>query len=223
MSSSAEPDSARGSAIYSSPLLLRAFYDFFVLGITSTYIWRASTSKVLLPFFKARVSSNHLDIGVGTGYYLANVDFAPDASVALCDLNEDSLATAKSRIPQLKTTSYHHDIFEPLATREKFGSISLVYLLHCLPGPPERKAAIFGHLKENLQKDGVLFGSTVLGKGVEHNWAGRILMKAYNRKGIFGNVDDSAEVFLKGLKLHFEDVDARIEGTVLLFTARDPI
>ena len=98
-----------------------------------------------------------------------------------------------------------------------------MYLLHCLPGPPERKAAIFGQLKDNLEKDGVLFGSTILGKGVKHNWIGNMLMHVYNKRGIFGNVDDGAKVFLKELKLHFDDVDARIEGTVLLFTARGPI
>ena len=216
-------DSAKGAAIYSFPLFLRAVYDFWVIRIVTTYIWRASTSKIQLPFFKERRSSKHLDIGVGTGYYLANADFPKDASITLCDLNQDSLRAAQKRISHLNAMTMQHDIFQPLPTNEKFGSISLMYLLHCLPGPPEKKAAIFGHLKKNLQDDGVLFGSTVLGKGVVHNWAGRILMKTYNNRGIFGNWDDSAEVFLKGLKLHFEDVDARVEGRVLLFTARGPI
>ncbi len=222
MTSKASTDTAPGAAIY-SPLLLRFLYDTWVLGITNTYIWRCSTSRILLPFFKARASSRHLDIGVGTGYYLAHTKFPRDASVTLCDLNPDSLATAKSRIPKLKTECLLHDIFEPLPTDEKFGSISLIYLLHCMPGPPERKAAIFGNLKNNMEEGGVLFGATVLGKGVEHNWAGRTLMNLYNKKGIFGNWDDSAEVFLKDLKIHFEDVDARMEGVVLLFTAKGPI
>lgn len=127
---------------------------------------------------------------------------------------------AKSRIPALKTETLLHDIMVPLPMNEKFGSISLMYLLHCMPGPPERKAAIFGHLKHNLTDDGVLFGATVLGKGVQHNWAGRLLMSIYNSKGIFGNWDDGVEVFLRELKLHFEEVEARMEGVVLLFVAR---
>lgn len=89
-----------------------------------------------------------------------------------------------------------------------------------MSGPPKRKAAIFGHLKKNLEKDGVLFGAIILGKGVEHNWAGRYLMDVYNKKGIFGKSDDGAEVFLAELKKHFVDVDARMEGVVLLFPAR---
>lgn len=223
MTSEGAPDSAPGAAVYSIPLMLRFFYDHFVLGISSSYIWRAAIDTVQLPFFRKRASSDHLDIGVGTGYYLANANFPADASVTLCDLNPDSLATARRRILHLKTDSIHHDIFKPLPTDKKYASISLMYLFHCLPGPPGRKASIFGHLKRNLQEGGVLFGSTVLGKGVEHNLAGRTLMKAYNGMGTFGNCDDSADVFLKELKLHFDDVDARIEGVVLLFTARGPI
>ena len=88
-----------------------------------------------------------------------------------------------------------HDITQPLLipADQKFRSVSLMYLLHCMPGPPSRKATIFAHLKMHLAEDGVLFGATVLGKGVEHNWAGRFLMLIY-KKGVFGNLDDGAEV-----------------------------
>ena len=98
-----------------------------------------------------------------------------------------------------------------------------MYILHCLPGPPERKATVFAHLKKKLQDNGVIFGSTVLGKGVVHNWAGRSLIRIYNFAGVFGNAEDGPDVFLKELKMHFQDVDARIEGTVLLFAAKGPI
>ena len=215
------PDPTAGASVYSIPLL-RYLYDFFVTYISSTYIWRCPTISTQLPFFQSHVSANHLDIGVGSGYYLAKAQLPKDSTITLCDLNSNSLATARKRIPRVKTVCMQHDVFGPLPTREKFGSISLMYLIHCLPGPPERKAAIFGHLKGNLREDGVLFGTTVLGKGVEHNWAGRTLLGLYNRRGIFGNMDDSADVFLRELKIHFEDVDARVEGRVLLFEARGP-
>ena len=218
-----EATTASGASIYSVPLLLRWFYDLWVLNISNTFFWRCSTSKILLPFFQKNVRDHHLDIGVGTGYYLANVEFPSKSTITLCDLNADSLAEAQKRIGRERTRCIVHDIEKPLPQDEKyFGSISLMYLLHCMPGPPVRKAAIFGHLRERLNKDGVLFGATILGKGVEHNLGGRTLMNAYNKKGIFGNVEDSADVFLDALKKNFEDVDARMEGTVLLFTAKKP-
>jgi len=49
MSSSQRTLTAAGAAIYSLPLHLRFFYDFWVLGISNTFFWRCRTSKVLLP------------------------------------------------------------------------------------------------------------------------------------------------------------------------------
>jgi SAM-dependent methyltransferase len=224
MASTEPPSTTPGAAIYSFPFLLRLIYDIWVLGITNTYIWRCSTSAILLPFFKKHKTAHHLDIGVGTGYFLKYAGFEKNAEVTLVDLNQDSLDVASKRIPELRTKCIEHDVLKPLPipADQKFESISLMYLLHCMPGPPESKAAIFSHLKHNLADDGVLFGATVLGKGVEHNWAGRVLMRTYNQQGIFGNLDDGAEVFLKELKANFEEVEAEVRGVVLLFVARYP-
>lgn len=223
LSEAEDISTAAGAAIYSFPLLLQVFYDFWVLGISNAFFWRCSTSKILLPFFKQHVRPRHLDIGVGTGYYLAKTDLPADASITLCDLNKYSLTAAKNRLAKSKTQTLLHDIEKPLPVPSKFQSISLMYLLHCMPGPPERKATIFCHLRDRLEPDGVLFGSTILGKGVEHNFGGRLLMSIYNQKGIFGNSNDSAQTFLNALKTEFEDVDAKLEGCVLLFAARVPI
>ena len=106
--------------------------------------------------------------------------------------------------------------------KEKYDSISLMYLLHCMPGPPSRKFAIFDHLRKNLADDGVLFGATILGKGVDHNWGGRWLMNLYNGKGIFGNEDDREGVVLEALKRNFEEVEGQVKGVVLMFEARRP-
>ncbi|MCJ1456665.1 hypothetical protein MMC28_007027 [Mycoblastus sanguinarius] len=239
--------------------LLRFIYDIYVLGISNTFIWCCSTSEYLLPFFKSRIQARkHLDIGVGTGYYLAHSDLGFSSSttaegtdvadITLCDLSPDSLRTAagnlRAAVPGIRVRMVLHDIEKPLPkstpssqesaeknnaeekheVQEKFDSISLMYLLHCMPGPPSRKAAIFTHLKYNLNPDnGVLFGATVLNRGVSHNFFGRYLIDVYNRKGIFGNRDDDAEGFLVALRENFEDVRAEIRGRVLMFEARGPV
>ena len=46
------------------------------------------------------------------------------------------------------------------------------------------------NLRPYLVSGGVFFGSTILGRGVEHNLLGRRLMRLYNRKGIFSNLED---------------------------------
>lgn len=177
--SSTMKSSAAGANLY-TPLTLR-LYDFWVLNITNTYGWRCPTNTVLLPFFQQNLNNNHLDVGVGTGYYLAESTVPPTTKVTLCDLNAHSLSAAEARFGREDTACLLHDIFKPLPTEERFESISMFYLLHCLPGPTSRKTAVFSTLKKNLTDDGVLYGATVLAKGVHHNWMGRVLMWWYNR------------------------------------------
>ena len=213
--------SAAGAAVY-SPFTL-ALYDAWVLGISNRYAWRCPTQSVLLPFFRANVRPRHLDIGVGTGYYLAKTPLSSQTHVTLLDLNPSSLEAAKRRIARPGTRTIQHDVMTPLSGDERFDSISLFYLLHCLPGPLDAKAGIFSHLKHNLQPGGVLFGATILGDQAGHNAFGRRLMAVYNKKGIFGNRHDT-EVGLEGhLREHFRDVTLKREGRVVLFRAAQPI
>jgi hypothetical protein len=59
---------APGAAIY-TPIVLK-LYDWWVLEVSNRLAWRCPTSTVLLPFFAAHVGARHLDVGVGTGYYV---------------------------------------------------------------------------------------------------------------------------------------------------------
>jgi SAM-dependent methyltransferase len=211
---------AAGSAIY-SPLTL-ALYDAWVLGLSNRYAWRCSTRGTLLPFFRRHVGLSHLDIGVGTGYYLANGKLPENAHITLLDLNPSSLQAANKRIGRHETKTLQHDVMIPIPGEERFDSISLFYLLHCLPGPLADKATLFNHLKHNLKPQGILFGATILGDAANHNGFGRKLMKIYNKKGIFGNSEDTEEGFETHLKQHFRNVTFQREGCVLMFTATLP-
>lgn len=209
-----------GSAIY-SPLTL-AFYDAWVLGISNRFAWRCPTRRVLLPFFAEHVRQRHLDIGVGTGYYLARSELPLDVNVTLMDLNRASLDVAYDRFGRAATTRLLHDAFEPLPNDSVYDSISLFYLLHCLAGPVSLKTTLFNHLKTSLSRDGVLFGATILGDEVAHNRFGRTLMSFYNRKGVFNNGGDTEAVITAALWENFERVDTCLEGCVLLFVAQRP-
>ena len=101
-----------------------------------------------------------------------------------------------------------------------FGSISLNYLLHCLPGTLARKAVVFDHLRPFLAPGGTIFGSTLLGEGVERSSMARALMRFYNTKGIFSNQQDSLERLHRELAARFEQVRVEVVGCAALFTAR---
>jgi hypothetical protein len=60
-------DTHAGQASY-TPAVLR-IYDLFVLGFSSSYAWRCP-SRQLLEHYQRHITSKHLDVGVGTGWFL---------------------------------------------------------------------------------------------------------------------------------------------------------
>ncbi|KAL7797397.1 S-adenosyl-L-methionine-dependent methyltransferase [Trichoderma ceciliae] len=222
------PAQNAGSATY-TPFALR-LYDLIVLRISNSYAWKCSTKKVQLPLFQATLGNKHLDVGVGTGYYPANAVKVEThcREITLVDLNPNTLDLAAARITALRTNikvrSVIADVTEslPLPLGQKFDSVSIFYLLHCLAGPPEGKTKIFSLLKDYVADDGVLVGTTILGEERSMNWLARRLMKLYNGKGIFDNWKDGRSVFEDGLRQNFDEVDIQIIGRSMVFTARKP-
>lgn len=207
-----------GIKVY-TPLSLK-LYDWWVLGVSNRYAWNCSTERCLIPHFRNNMKNNHLDIGVGTGYYLT---FTPDiCNVSLLDLNTSSLQAASERVGRTRVKeSILHDVFNPypLHLREQFDSVSMFYLLHCLPGDMNDKSEVIAHASTALTKEGHLFGATILGDDAGHNMFGRKLMKIYNQKGIFSNRTDSVEALTSVLSRYFHHVEITVEGRVALFKA----
>ncbi|KAL9585998.1 MAG: hypothetical protein Q9212_001185 [Teloschistes hypoglaucus] len=220
--------SARGAAIYSQSWLL-VIYDWWVLGIVSTYAWACSVPQYTLPWFQKNLrKGQHLDIGVGTGYYLAKSDLT-GVQVTLADLNQDALDATRDRlvmegkVKSGETRCLLHDITRPLpASCPKFDSMSLYYLLHCMPGPVPAKTVVFSHLKHNLTADGVISGASILGKDVRHNLFGRLIMTFGNWNGMFDNRGDNAADFDEALREHFDDVETQVRGAIFLWRASKP-
>ncbi|EKY6781215.1 class I SAM-dependent methyltransferase [Escherichia coli] len=207
-----------GAKIY-TPLTLK-LYDWWVLGVSNRLAWGCPTKEHLLPHFLEHVGNNHLDIGVGTGFYLTHV---PESSlISLMDLNEASLNAASTRAGESKIKhKISHDVFEPYpaALHGQFDSISMFYLLHCLPGNISTKSCVIHNAAQALTDDGTLYGATILGDGVVHNSFGQKLMRIYNQKGIFSNTKDSEEGLTHILSEHFENVKTKVQGTVVMFSA----
>lgn len=214
-----EMDATAGAAYYNRATLLA--YDLWVLGLSNRYAWHCPTAA-LLRHFEDHVGARHLDIGVGTGYLLDNCRFpVPNPEVVLADLNPASLAAAAHRIRYLHPQTHEVDVLQPFKLPEApFDSVSMNYLLHCLPGSLPSKAPAIAHAASQLRRGGVLFGATILGEGVDHNVFGGLLMRAYNWRGIFSNREDSAEVLQHLLEQKLKDVELQVIGKVALFSGR---
>ena len=215
----ADGDTRKAAAVY-TPLAL-ALYDLAVLRISNSFVWECD-SHVLLAFYNQHISDKHLDIGVGTGYFLDKCRFPSTApTIVLFDLNPHSLAKSAKRLRRYKPSCYMGNALQRIDIgMSGFGSISLNYLLHCLPGNLASKSIVFEHVKPLLTDGGVVFGSTILGEGVRHNRLAKQLMKIYNAKGIFSNLSDRQSDLEAGLKAHFDEHTINITGCVALFSAR---
>ncbi|KAJ5637441.1 hypothetical protein N7490_007320 [Penicillium lividum] len=209
-----------GAAVY-SPLVL-SLYDTWVLSICNSFAWCCATTNIQLPFFKKFMGTRHLDIGLGTGYYPANAEIPEKNQVTLMDLNPNSLNYTKERLGRPDIRTIQADVLQPLPLTGVYDSVSTFFLVHCLPGPLEKKMALFTNLKPYLAENGKIYGTTVLGKDVSHNWFGWILMFLYNWQGIFSNWDDGEKEIREALCRDYMNVETRVVGRVLLFVASQP-
>lgn len=204
-----------GQAVYSK--LILAFYDLIVLGISNRFIWKTPTPK-LLKFYKTHISNNHMDIGVGTGYYLDHSKLPNTARIVLIDLNQNSLDVTARRIKRYNPKCYRRNALESLEIGEKgFDSIGVNYLLHCMPGNLYSKSKLFEHTNAYLNPGGTVFGATLLHYGVQRSKAAQKLMQIYNRKGIFGNTEDSLDALKTVLEKHYRHYTINIIGCAAYF------
>ena len=192
-SSPQQLDTGPGASFY-SPTILKV-YDLGVVGLSNRFVWQCPTKTVLLPFYKEHLGMKHLDVGVGTGFFIARAGLTSSHQVGLLDLNENCLRAAAAQVKQAKVRTFRRDIMQPFSKPSDTGydSISLFHVLHCLPGTMEDKETAIANLKCYLSMTGVLYGVTILGDGAGHNPIGRMLLKLYNDKGIMHNMADTLD------------------------------
>lgn len=209
-------DVAAGAAIYSNFLL--SLYDIEVLMFEMPLIFKCSLKKVQ-ELYDNNITNKHLDVGVGTGYFLHKSKFSSDApTIHLMDLNVNSLNKTAKRIKRYSPVSHRWNVLDPINfDLPIFDSISASNFLHCLPGSMLDKEAFFINLNPNLREGGIFFGTTVIGKNINMGRLFKIMNKIYNEKGIFCNLNDSLEDLEKILSNNFTEHSVELVGSIALF------
>jgi SAM-dependent methyltransferase len=200
--------------------LVLDLYDPFVLGPIARYGWRCPASE-LLERYRARIRPNHLDVGPGTGWFLARSGLPEGSAITIVDPNRNVLDHTSRRLTRYAVTVVEADVCKPLPVAGPFDSAALHLVLHCLPGPPERKAAAIGHVAATLAPGGILFGASVLGASASHSWAARQMLAFYNRQGSFDNAEDTEDGLRQMLAARFDEVELEVIGSIAVFAAGD--
>jgi hypothetical protein len=214
----ADPDAVtRAHAVYTPSAL--AFYDLVVHGLSNRFAWRCPTAR-LHGLYAANLSANHLEAGAGTGLFIDRAGRASFDRLVVLDINRHCLDRAARRLARFSPQRVQANLLEPLTSDlAPFDSVGLTYVLHCLPGSMNEKLVAVDHLKPLMTEGAVLFGATILGRGVATNGAARALLDLYNAKGVFNNRGDDVDALAEGLRQRFATVEIDRQGCVALFRA----
>ena len=212
-------DPRPGQAVYTPGIL--AIYNTAVLRISQPLAW-GCPSRRIHDLYNEYVSADHLDIGVGTGYFLRHCLYPTERpNLTLFDMNPNSLRAGADRLHKFAPATKQGNILEPIdLPTESFGSVGMNCLLHCLPGSFADKDKALEHVKPLMKPGAWLFGSTVLGALPGQNPLGKAILRSYNRRGIWSNYDDDLDGLTKALSQHFDVFDIRMVGKSALFRAQ---
>jgi len=208
---------ARAYAVY-TPFTL-SIYDTLVHGLSNRFAWRCPAGR-LVELYRDNLSSDHLEAGVGTGVLIDRAAPAKLNRLVLIDANRNCLDRAGHRLARFKPELYQADLLAPLALGlAPVTSVGLTYVLHCLPGTMREKLTVIDNLRPLMREGAILFGATILGRGIAPNRAASVLLDLYNAKGVFNNRQDDRAALSDGLRQRFANVEIAQEGCVALFRA----
>lgn len=213
---SQDADTHAGAAVY-SPALLR-LYDLLVIGFSNSYLWRCPSDQIAA-WYRAHMGSPHLDIGVGTGYFLDRVHHpAARPAITLLDLNPNSLQVTRARLRRHRPGAVRADALATLPfAPASFASVGLNYLLHCLPGALHAKGRLLHESRRLLRPGGRLFGTTILADRIDDHPPAKAIMRLYNARGIFHNSADRLHDLEAALQAAFPRYELRVQGQVAFF------
>ncbi|UNS99096.1 class I SAM-dependent methyltransferase [Streptomyces tubbatahanensis] len=216
----AEQRTLLGQEVYSDRVL--RIYDPLVLLATNSLVWRCPRRE-MLGLYRRYATSRHLEVGVGTGYFLDRCRFPGPVAprLTLLDLNSHTLEYASRRLARLSPEVRRANVLEPLPVPDgSYDSAGLNMVLHCLPGSSLReKEPALAHVARAVRPGGTVFGSTILAHGVRQSRAARAVLRNHNERGILQNTGDSLEDLQTVLERNFEGVTVRTRGSFALFTA----
>jgi hypothetical protein len=206
-----------------SKLGLRAYDPLIMCGLLR-HVWSCEPAD-LVAHYREHVTSNHADVGVGTGYCLDRCGFdVPRPRLALIDLNPNCLAYTARRLARYRPLTYVRDVLAPIRDipEAPFNSIALGGILHCLSGDLREKSRVFDHLSSIAGTGTKIFGYTLVSDDVPLRSRRRLAHRILNRLQVVDNTSDFAADLHDALSSRF--IDCRVEpiGCMALFSAIVP-
>jgi hypothetical protein len=199
-------------------------YDQLVMYLLLKHVWGCNPDD-LVDHYRQHVTSNHADIGVGTGYCLDRCGFdSPSPRLVLIDLQSNCLQYTARRLSRYRPDIYVRDVLQPL--REipggRFDSIALGGVLHCLAGNLREKGKAFDTIATLARSGTKIFSYSLVSDDVPLRTRSRVVHRLLNHLRVVDNSNDRLSDLRRELSTRF--IDCRVEpiGCMALFSAVVP-
>ena len=139
----------------------------------------------------------------------------------MLDLSTSCLDVAGKRVARFDPQLIEANVLEPIDyDGDRFDSVGLNYVLHCLPGDIASKSVALDHLSALANPGAWVFGATLLQDGVHRNWFASKVMDRNNAHGIFSNVGDSLDGLRTAISDRCSDATVEVVGCVGIFAGK---
>jgi hypothetical protein len=112
-----------------TPFML-SIYDVLVHGLSNRLAWRCPTRR-LLDLYRANLSANHLEVGVGTGFFLDRTGAPRLNRLVLFDIKYHCLERAARRLARFQPALYQVNLLAPITWRPSLLSASAMCCIVC--------------------------------------------------------------------------------------------
>ncbi len=206
------------SLLYEGKTLKHA--DWVTTKILNPFVWRCPNQSIE-KLYKERISTNHLEVGVGTGFWL-KYTLESGSRLALLDASQEALDHAGAALERHRPEKYLADVSKPLRetldSGDSFESLALTCLFHLIPGNLELKAAkILDNLLPYVSADGSVFGATILGADIRRPLLAVPVMNYGYKKEMLWNKNDTLGDIMEVLSARFRVFNVEVQGCVVLF------
>ena len=195
-------------------------YDAVVMGLLARHVWDCP-ADTFVEHYRQHITSNHADIGVGTGYCLDRCGFAtPDPRLVLIDLQLNCLEYAARRLARYHPQLMRRDVLQPMPkVSRRFDSVALGGVLHCLPGDMRDKSRAFDMVRPLMSSGSKIFGYTLVTDPVRQQRRGAMVLGLLNRVRAVDNSSGRASDLARELSSRFAESSVEQVGYMAFFSA----
>jgi len=199
-------------------------YDPLIVRLVAPRVWGCDPD-ILVEHYRRHVTSNHADIGVGTGFFLDRAGFGSvTPRLALIDLQPNCLEHTARRLARFRPSTYLRDVLMPVngIPGGPFDSIALGGIIHCLAGDLRLKSRVFDNIRPLTRPGTKVFGYTLVYDGVPLRVSRRLVHPLLNHLRVIDNANDRCSDLQAALSSRFVDCQVELIGCMALFSAVVP-